>query len=50
MGTWENEQIFQKNLGTKWILGSNLELFTGTVKKVFGNKGDFGNFLGNTGT
>ena len=45
MGTWEHEQIFQGNLGTKWILGSNLEFLLGEqLKNIFGNKGDFGDF------
>ena len=42
---WEHGQIFQGNLGTKWILGSNLEFLLGEQSKnIFGNKGDFGNF------
>ena len=45
MGTWEHEQIFQGNLGTKWILGSNLEfLLAEESKNIFAKKGDFGDF------
>ena len=45
MGAWEHEQIFQGNLGTKWILGSNSELLLGELSKnIFVNKGGFGNF------
>ena len=45
MGTWTHEQIFQGNLGTKWILGTNLEFLLGEQSKnIFVNKGDFGNF------
>ena len=43
MGTWEHEQIFQRNLRTKWILGSNLEFLLGEQSRnIFGDKGDFG--------
>ena len=50
--TWEHEQIVQGNWGTKWILGSSLEfLLREQSRKIFGIKGDFGNFsrdYGNT--
>ena len=52
--TWEHEPIFHGNLGTTWILGSNLEfLLREQSKNTFGNKGDFVNFSkehGNTDT
>ena len=45
MGTWEHDQFFQGNLGTKWILGSKSAfLLREQSKNIFGNKGDFGNF------
>ena len=45
MEAWEHEQVFQGNLATKWILGSNVEfLYREQSKSIIGNKGDFGNF------
>ena len=45
MGTGELEQIFQGNLGKRWILVSNVEFLLGEQSKnTFENKGDFGNF------
>ena len=42
---FQHEQILQGNLGTKRILGSNLEfLLEEQSKNIFGNNGDFGNF------
>ena len=44
-GNIQHEQRLQANLGTKWILGSNLDiLLREQSKNIFGNKGDFGNF------
>ena len=48
-GTWEHEQIFQGNLGAKWILGRNLEFLLGGQSKTFLEIRDIlGIFLGNT--
>ena len=37
-------KFFKGYLGTKWILGNNLEFLKEESKDIFGNKGDFGNF------
>ena len=50
MGTWEHEQIFQGRLGTKWILGSNLEFLLKEHSKTFlGIREILEVFLGNMG-
>ena len=50
MGACEHDQNFQGNLGIKWIQGSNLEFFKGTVKKILGIREFLEMFLRNTGT
>ena len=52
MGTWERGQIFQGNLGSKWILGSNLAflLREQSINIFFGIREILEIFLGNTGT
>ena len=47
---WAHEQIFQGNLGSKWILGSNLEfLLEEQSKNIFGDNGNFRNLSGEHG-
>ena len=50
MGTWENEQIFQGNLGSKWILGSiSAIILREQSKNILGIREILEIFLGNTG-
>ena len=49
METWEHEQIFQGNLGVKWILGAVWNFFWGNSQKAFlGISEILEIFLGNT--
>ena len=50
MGAFEHEQVFQGNLGTKYILKSNLEFILGEQsKKILGIRVILEIFLRNTG-